>query len=269
MKFAFKIICLLSLYSLSAAPKKVVATVNGEKIYLHELMKSYNQNLLVVSDKVLTKDKVLNDLINRKLGLAKAKKNQLHKNPVVVDKMNDILFHAQVSKDLEKQLSKIKVTKDDVKNYYKDHPEYRTAHILLRVRAVPEKKETDAALKQIMSLHKTLKTKPESFPSLANKFSQSSTAPNGGDLGFQPAIRMAPEYYSAIKGKKVGYITKPIRTQFGYHIIKVLGVKKFTDINEALYKKIVYDTKRDKIIAAYFGKMQRSAKIKIDKKVLQ
>ncbi len=247
----------------------VVATVNGVKIKKSEFDKNYAQNLLFVSDKVVTKDKVINDMINKVLGIQRAKKAKLDQDKVVKDKMEEVLYHAQISKDLEPRLSKIVVTDEDVKNYYRTHPEYRTAHILLRVKASPSKNQAMAAQAKALEIYNTLKKAPEKFGELANRYSQSSTAPGGGDMGFQPAIRMAPEYFKAIKGKPDNYITSPVRSQFGYHVVKVLSKKDFSAINSTLYKKIVYDRKRDAILKNYFNGLQKNAKINIVKKYMQ
>lgn len=252
----------------AAKDETVVATVNGKPIYKSEFDEAYKQNQLFVSKKPVTKEKVLYDLINRKLGVTKAMDAKIDSDPVVKQKMEDVMYHAQISKDLEPMLKKIKVTDDDVKNYYKDNPEYRTAHILFRVRVEPSKDETEAAQKQAFKVYDSVMKKPDSFAKLANKYSQSSTAPNGGDLGFQPSVRLAPQYFKAIKGKPVGHITAPIRTQFGYHIIKVLAVKDYKSINTALYKKLVYDSKRDAILEKYFEGLRKDAKITINKKSL-
>lgn len=256
-------------FSLYASKDPVVANVNGTKITKSELEKAFNQNMLFVSDKVVTREKVLNDLINKILGVARAKKNKLDKDPIVLDKMNDILYHAQISKDLENELKKIQVTDKDVESYYSSHPEYRTAHILFRVRAVPSKEETQAALSQALKVYDQLKKDPKKFAELADKYSQSSTAPNGGDMDFVPSVNMAPEYYSAIKSKPVNFITPPVRTQFGYHLVKVLAVKDFKSINMPLYKKIVYDQKRDQLLENYFSTLRKNANISVDKKHLK
>ncbi len=265
------IVLITILFSLSANAAKdpVLATVNGTKILRSLFDQEYRQNLLFVSDKPVTKEKVLNDIINRELGIKKAKKNKLHLDPVVKSKMEDILYHAQISMDLEGELAKIQVSDSEVERYYKSHPEYRTAHILFRVKASPEKDEVLAAQKTALKVYNELKKKPERFSELANKYSQSSTAPNGGDMGFQPAIRLAPEYFQAIKGKKPDTITSPVRTQFGYHIVKILAVKDIKSINTALYKKVVYDQKRDKLLENYFSGMRKNAKISVNKKLLE
>ncbi len=256
-------------YKTFAQSDPVVANVNGTKITKSELDKEYLLNKYVVSNEPVTMKKVLTDLINKKIGIKRAKSNGLDKNPVVKDKMEEVLFHAQVSKDLEPKFKQISVTDKDIESFYKEYPEYRTAHILLRVRVTPSKEEIEAAQKKAFDLYKQLKKDPSKFGKLANKFSQSPNAETGGDLGFQPAFLMAPEYFNAVKGQKVNHITTPVRTQFGYHIVKVLGVKKFSDINKAAYKKFVYDRKRDKIIDAYFNDLRKSAKISILDKTLK
>ena len=248
---------------------KVIATVNGSKITHAELESAYIQRLRVVTNQEISRKKVLNDLINRKLGIEKAKKNQLEKSNTLKEKINDILFHAQISKDLEPELKKIQIKEEDLKKYYGKNPEYRTAHILLRIRVKKTKEEAEAALNQSLKIFKELKKDPNKFPELANKYSQSISSETGGDMGFQPASQLAPEYFKAIKGKSAGYISPPTRTQFGYHIIKVLAEKKFENINKALYSKLVYDSKRDQVIQKYFQKMRSNASIEVKTKKLQ
>ena len=102
---------LLTSFSYAAFPKNApVATVNGKKIMLHDFLRNYEQTRLFISDKLITKEKVLNDLINREIGIQRAQKNKLASDPVVKNKMEDIMYHAQVSKDLEPRLKDIKVT---------------------------------------------------------------------------------------------------------------------------------------------------------------
>ncbi len=265
MSFRFLFIA-LSLTSVASA--STVATVNGKTISSEEFQEAFKQNQHLVTSRVVTKKKVLNDLINRQLGLERAKTSNVIKDPIVKKKINDILYHAQISKDLETKLNAITVSNNDVKSYYKSNKEFRTAHILLRIRVEPSHNELRAAMKKSLDLYNILKKDPNKFAELANKYSQSSTATNGGDMGFQPAVSLAPEYYAAIKGKSAGHITSPVKTQFGLHIIKIVAVKDYKAINVPLYKKIVYDQKRDRIIEKYFSKLRSEAKISINEKNL-
>jgi peptidyl-prolyl cis-trans isomerase C len=100
MKKTLALVGLLTL-NVALADDPVVATVNGEKILKSTLDQSYQQNLLFLSNKKVTREKVLDDLISRELGVQKAKANKLDKDPVILSKMEDILYHAQISKDLE------------------------------------------------------------------------------------------------------------------------------------------------------------------------
>ena len=267
-KFSAAIVLLTIALPVLAQKKEVVATVNGQPITKQQFEEYHLQNLKFVGQRKITKEVSLQDLINRELGIQKAKKTGTSKDPEVVAKQEDILFHAQISKDLENEFKKINVTDEDVKKYYEDNKEYRTAHILYRLRAEPTPEEVKAALTQSVEIHEALLKNPDEFGKYASKFSQTSNAPVGGDLGFQPPTRLAPEYFEAIKGQKVGFISKPIRTQMGFHIIKVLGVKSYDQIDKNLYKKIIYDKKRDAIIENYFKNLAKGAEIKTNPNLL-
>lgn len=247
----------------------VVATVDGVEIRKNQLDQAYAQNMLYVSNKRVTKEKVLNDIIAREIGLKRAKGENLQNDPIVKAKMEDVLYHAKISKDLEKKLAEIQVSDKEAEDFYRTNKEIRTAHILFRMRAVPEQAEVDAAIKQALAVYDELKKKPQDWPTLANKYSQASNAATAGDMGFQPAINYAPEYYDHIKNKQVGYISPPVKTQFGFHIIKVLGIREWKDVDPALYKKMVYDQKRDKILDGYFAELRKSAQVKINKEFLK
>ncbi|MEX0797872.1 MAG: peptidylprolyl isomerase [Bacteriovoracaceae bacterium] len=271
MRIILTFVLLLNM-SLSFSQEKdpVVAVVNGKEIKKSTLYKYHRDNLsFVKSNKKVTLQSSLDDLINRIIGIDKAKKNKLHKNPQVIKKMNDILYHAQISKDLEGELKKIKVSDKEVAQYYKDHPEYRTAQILFRLRTVPSEEEVKETFEKAVKIHNEVTKKPDSFLEYAARFSQSSNAVDGGDLGYQPHTRLTPEYYENIKGKKPDTITAPFRTQYGIHIVKILGSKNAEQINKDMYKKIIYDMKRDKMIENYFAGLRKQSKVKVVKKHLK
>ncbi|MCT4642471.1 MAG: peptidylprolyl isomerase [Bacteriovoracaceae bacterium] len=254
-------------FAQSKIDKTVVAEVNGKKITKNMLMRYHSKNLnFVRANRKVTVESSLNDLINRIVGIEKGKKNKLHKSPNVIKKMNDIIYHAQISKDLDPKFRKIgKIEDSEVATYCKQNPEYRTSQILHRLRTNPSKKDVAEALEQSLSVYKELQKNPDNFAEMAKVLSQTTNAKIGGDLGFQPKTKLTPEFYAAIKGKKVGFITKPFRSQYGVHIAKVTGIKDCKDVNKSLYKKIIYDIKRDKIMEKYFSDMRAKAKVKIYK----
>jgi parvulin-like peptidyl-prolyl isomerase len=248
----------------------VVAEVNGISIYKSTLLKYHEQNLKVVrGNKKITINSSLNDLVDRIIGIQSGKENKIDQQPNIIKKMNDIVYHAQISKDISPLLKKIKVTDGEIKKYYKNNPEYRTSQILLRLRALPSQDDVASTLEKALGIYQELQKKPSLFGQFAQKYGQTSTAANGGDIGYQPRVRLSPEYFSAINGKKNEYVAKPFRTQFGIHIVKVTGSKEFKQIDMNLYKKIIYDVQRDKILSKYFQGKRKSAKLKIFKKNLE
>ncbi|MCB9094738.1 MAG: peptidylprolyl isomerase [Halobacteriovoraceae bacterium] len=256
-----------SMFSL-ADENKVVAEVNGKKITQYELDEAYKQRLLYPTHQKVTKQSVLDELIDRRVGVDKAREEKLQNDPYVTKLIEDVLHNALISKDLQEKFSAIRVTESEVKSYYKNNKEYRTSHILFRLRAIPSKEEVSSGLKFMTSLYAQLKKEPSQFEDLATKHSQIGTNQSGGDIGYLPPTSMAPEYYAAIEGKPVGHITAPVRTQFGFHIIKVTGVKDYKDIDVNLYRRIIFDMKRDKILDDYYAGLRKSAKIKIFKENL-
>ncbi len=270
MKWIFFLTTLiLSLNSFSKKADPIVAEVNGTKIKKSTLLSYHKQNLnFIQNKKPVTMESSLNDLIDRIIGISNAKRVNLHKRSDVVKKMNDIVYHAYISDELTPLLKKIKVTDKEIKKYYSKYPEFKTSQILLRLRTLPSAQDIASARELADSIYNQVIQSPKKFAGFAQQHSQTTTAPTGGDMGYQPKVRLSPEYYEAIKGKRSGYITKPFRTQYGIHIVLVTGRKKYVQIDKNLYKKILYDDKRDAILKSYFSKKRKSAKVKINKKAM-
>lgn len=141
----------------------------------------------------------------------------------------------QQQKWMEEQVGdKAAVAEADVKKFYDEnkkefeHPELvRASHILILVpedasdEVVAEKrKAAQAALDRVT-------TKKEDFTAVAKEVSEEpGAAQSGGDLSFFPKDRMVPEFANAAFGMKKDEISKePVRTKFGWHVIKVTDRK--------------------------------------------
>ncbi|MFM1884544.1 MAG: hypothetical protein RL168_728 [Bacteroidota bacterium] len=98
----------------------------------------------------------------------------------------------------------------------------RAAHIMLDLpeNALPE--DTAKVFKQIMAIRDRL-NRGESFETIARQQSSDSySAVNGGDLGYFNVFNMVYPFETACYNAAVGQVVGPVRTQFGYHLIKVL-----------------------------------------------
>lgn len=97
----------------------------------------------------------------------------------------------------------------------------RASHILIPLKADATPADTLAAYTKAMEVRKlVMENRP--FDSLAVAYSGDPSAKhNGGDLGFFTAFRMVYPFEDAAYKLKVGEVSPPVRTRFGYHIIKV------------------------------------------------
>ena len=99
----------------------------------------------------------------------------------------------------------------------------RASHILINI----DDKTKDAdALAKVKGLEKRIQA-GEDFGALAKEFSQDQgSATNNGDLGFASKGMFVPEFEKTLYGLKVNEVSAPVKTQFGYHIIKLLEIQK-------------------------------------------
>lgn len=108
--------------------------------------------------------------------------------------------------------------------YNRTVEEVHAAHILIRVDEKAAPKDTLKAYNRILGLRQRI-VNGEDFTTVAKSKSGSedpSVAMNGGDLGFFTAFQMVTPFEDAAFNTPVGEISMPIRTKFGYHILKVI-----------------------------------------------
>lgn len=127
---------------------------------------------------------------------------------------------------------KLVVAPSELADYYKGHPEdfkhpdlIRTSHILITVAQNAPADQVERARQIAQGLLDRAK-KGEDFPKLAKENSMDSSASQGGDVGVTQAGELAPEYEAAAAKLQVGEISGLVRTQFGFHIIKLMDRKK-------------------------------------------
>ncbi len=129
--------------------------------------------------------------------------------------------------------AKQSVSAADIKQYYQAHereygtPEQRhAAHILIALPASASPAEQEAAKTQATNLLQQLKQHPEKFAELAKAHSQDSgSAINGGDLGVFGRGSMVKPFEDAVFSMKAGEISDLVKTDFGYHIIKLVAIQ--------------------------------------------
>lgn len=104
--------------------------------------------------------------------------------------------------------------------------ERRASHILIRVPDAASESEAAAAEKKIGEIAAELRNNPERFAEIAERESQDpGSASRGGDLGFFGPGAMVPEFEEVVFAAEAGSISEPVRTDFGFHLIRVTEIK--------------------------------------------
>jgi len=177
--------------------------------------------------------KIKNSLITRELFLQEAIKQQVILRPEVQlqieEAKNAILFSALLDDFINKSINPAELKKQyQILIKTETGKQYRAKHILV------------STLEEANSILKSLNS-GKSFESLAKEKSiDKGSAVNGGDLDWAKPEMFVPEFSKAMVSLNKGQITeKPIKSQFGYHIVKLEDIKDgvpppFEEVKESL-----------------------------------
>ncbi|PTQ90325.1 SurA N-terminal domain-containing protein [Agitococcus lubricus] len=130
---------------------------------------------------------------------------------------------------IEQFINKVIVSNEDLDARYAEklkdaekNEQRQASHILIKIG--DKVKEADA-LAKIQEIEKRVKA-GEDFGALAKTLSQDEgSATNNGDLGMATRGMFVPEFDKALYALKVGEVSAPVKTQYGYHLIKLLAVQ--------------------------------------------
>ncbi|OFZ52844.1 MAG: hypothetical protein A2428_04710 [Bdellovibrionales bacterium RIFOXYC1_FULL_54_43] len=248
-----------------------LARVNGTSISLENFNKKYADSLKFFQFKAPTKKGVLEDLIKRELGIQEARRLGLDKDADVIDRMNTVLYHALLDKKLSKEFEGIHISDDEAREYYAKYPEIRTSHIFVAVRPDAKPNDNKKAYEKIKKIQdENLRDGKAGFAEIAQRFSEGVAAPMGGDIDYQTKDKLDPVYYeTALKLKTPGNVSGIVRTQFGYHIIKLTAVRSWEDADRAQVKRLVFDERRSQIFERYMNGLRQQARISVRSELLK
>ena len=153
-------------------------------------------------------------------------------------------------------LDKVTIEEKEISDFYelnqerfKDPKEIKARHILFKVSSDASKsEETEAKEKALAILQKA--RDGEDFSALARKHSQDPAASEGGDLGYFERGKMVKPFEELAFTLKPGEIGGPVRTRFGWHIIKVddikdAAIKTLPDVRDQIVATLKKDISRD------------------------
>jgi peptidyl-prolyl cis-trans isomerase D len=141
----------------------------------------------------------------------------------------------------EDYADKVTVSEDDILDYYESNPEkfkspktVEARHILIKLDPNASAEDVENARQRIETVLEMAK-EGQDFAELAKKYSEGPTKTQGGNLGAFRKEAMVKPFADKAFSMKAGEISEPVRTRFGWHIIKVEKVnpEKTTSLNEA------------------------------------
>jgi len=215
------------LTSSAFAVEKVYATVNGMNVTAGDIaMVIRNPRINYAALPKQTQQKILDQAIDSKLLAKKAIQDGIEKTKAYKEALAKLKTDLALETWMKKEYNSAKVTDKEAKAYYDKNsnkfvqpPQVKARHILVKT-----KKEAEAIISQLKGLKgKKLESK---FIELAKTKSTGPSGANGGELGWFTKKRMVPAFSDAAFALKAGQITtKPVKTQFGYHVIYVEAKK--------------------------------------------
>ncbi|MEO9531292.1 MAG: peptidylprolyl isomerase [Crocinitomicaceae bacterium] len=202
----------------------VVLTIDGEGIHKSEFLYIYTKNNPKPSFKKADLDEYMELFINYKLKVKEAEKLGYDTIPKLQSELaqyrTQLALPYMVDKDQNERLIK--------EAYDRTVSEVRASHILIRVIPEASPEDTLKAYNRIMAIRDRV-VAGEDFETLAAGKGGSedpSVATNKGDLGYFSALQMVYPFEEAAFNTAVGEISMPVRTRFGYHIIKTVDKRK-------------------------------------------
>ena len=195
-----------------AATDVVIATVNGDKI-----MKSTLDGYMAILKKSGKGDKnaAVNDLVATEIALQEAKKTDILERPETKKAISDFTRNVLLKTWTKEKVESFDITDDEIKAAYDERvtklasKEFNARHILVKT-----EDEAKAVIIEVSG--------DADFAKVAKEKSTGPSGSNGGSLGWFKAQTMVPAFANAVKGMSKGDVSKePVKTQFGYHVIKL------------------------------------------------
>lgn len=208
--------------SIAQNTKDVLFTIDNNAFKTDEFKRIYLKNLdLVKDDSQKDLNQYLDLFIGYKLKVSKAYKLGLQNSSKYQNELSS--YRNQLSKTY---LNDSKVTNQLIEEAYnRGLKEVKASHILISFDENIKGADTLAFYNKALEFKKRIE-KGESFETVAVANSQDpSVADNKGNLGYFSAFRMVYPFECAAYKTKIGQISNPVRTRFGYHLIKVTDVR--------------------------------------------
>ena len=191
----------------------VLFTVDDEPVMASEFVRVYNKNLDLVKDESQKDiDAYLELFINYQLKVKEAKRLELDKDAKYIREFSN--YKSQLTKNF---MSKSEVTEDLVREAYeRSTMDLKASHVLIRLDE--NEKDTTQVYNRLLELRDRILK--EGYESVQKDVHNGKTV-FAEDLGYFSAFKMVYPFETAAFNTKVGEVSMPFRTRFGFHVVNV------------------------------------------------
>ena len=232
----------------------VLATVNGKEITEQDVYAFLSELDPQIAAQFSSPDgvkRLVNELVNGEMLYLYAMENSFDQEEDFKSELERVKANILKKYAVNKMLSDVSATEDEIAQFYNDNSErfqkpeaVRASHILVD--------EFEKAKEIQDEIHQGL-----SFEEAAQKYSTCPSRQVGGDLGEFERGKMVPEFEEAAFNLKEGELSEPVKTQFGYHLIKLqykneARLRTIDEVREQIKQQVIRAKQEEK----YFNTME-------------
>ncbi|WP_246637523.1 peptidylprolyl isomerase [Crassaminicella profunda] len=205
--------------------REILATVNGTEITKADLdlvlMHAPKEQQMQLNT-LAGKKYLLNEMVTQQMLYLDAKEKGLEKDEEFLKELKALQENLLKQYAVKKVIADVQVEEAEIKEYYEKNQEQFVSGESVQAKHILVKDEEKA--KEVLKAIKEGK----SFEDAAKEYSECPSKEKGGDLGSFQKGQMVPEFEKVAFELEVGAMSELVKTQFGYHIIKVEDKKAAT-----------------------------------------
>lgn len=265
------IVCAAIAFFVSGCAKegaKVLAKINDTVITVEEFNKKIERLPEHYQDIIKNQQKkFLDEIVREELLYQEALRLKIDRDQEAQEIISEAKRKILVSRLVNDKVSaNVAVSDEELKQYYDEHSEefmlperWRASHILV---------ETEEEAQEI----KNRLDSGEVFEIVAQEKSKDATAKQGGDVGYFSKGQLIPEFEEASFALEIGQLSGIVKTQFGYHIIKLTDrkspeVQGFDDVKDLIKKEQEREQQKE-VFEALMSDLNQRANILIHEELL-
>lgn len=270
------------------SPEDIVAVINGEIVTVGDLDRLYasmSPNMRLQYEQAGGKKQFLEQYVGKRLIVQEAIKQNFAQREEIAAALRDArestLFDLYVRHEIANQV----IPEAEMMQFYEANKERFRRPEMIKVRhilATPteggvvnttgdDAATNDDARKKIQDLARMLEGKTlEIFAVAATRFSEDSTATEGGDLGWVDRGRFVPEFEEVAFALEPGQVSDPVMTDFGYHVIYVEGrrpggIPAYADVRAEVRERLLAAKQQEVLaeVSALTMQLRRQSNIQV------